>query len=210
MVRAGDVTCARDIKILLQIKATENGNPAKAHCRIQQRRAARGATVRNSLRRSLRHIRHPVRMPLDERRMDRTEQPNNPGDGSWVAAAAMTVNSSPGTSPNLFSNTAPENSPTFGSPVRLNATAPMLAGSRDIPSAPPDRGAFARAFLRRTWRATVFGADEGESALPSACTPLVLDAFNDDWRIQYTCTSSCEDRAHTPFEARSDRSQPSG
>ena len=68
-----------------QIKATENGNPAKAHCRIQQRRPASGATVRNSLRRSLRHLRHPLRMSLDQRRMDRTEQPNNPGDGSWVA-----------------------------------------------------------------------------------------------------------------------------
>ena len=34
---------------------------------------------------------------------------------------------SSGTSPNLFSTTASENSPTFGSPVRLNATAPALA-----------------------------------------------------------------------------------
>src|SRR6202045_4134379 len=40
-----------------------------------------------------------------------------------------------GTSPNLFSTTASENSPTFGSPARLNATAPALAGLRDIPSA---------------------------------------------------------------------------
>jgi hypothetical protein len=40
-----------------------------------------------------------------------------------------------GTSPNFFSTTAPENSPTFGSPARLNATAPALAGSRNIPSA---------------------------------------------------------------------------
>jgi hypothetical protein len=40
-----------------------------------------------------------------------------------------------GTSPNFFSTTASENSPTFGSPARLNATAPALAGSRDIPSA---------------------------------------------------------------------------
>ena len=42
---------------------------------------------------------------------------------------------SSGTSPNFFSTTASENSPTFGSPARLNATAPALAGSRDIPSA---------------------------------------------------------------------------
>jgi len=37
--------------------------------------------------------------------------------------------------PNFFNTTASENSPTFGSPARLNATAPALAGSRDIPSA---------------------------------------------------------------------------
>jgi len=36
---------------------------------------------------------------------------------------------SSGTSPNFFSTTASENSPTFGSPARLNATAPALAGS---------------------------------------------------------------------------------
>src|SRR3954453_18793790 len=42
---------------------------------------------------------------------------------------------SSGTSPNFFSTTASENSPTFGSPARLNAMAPALAGSRDIPSA---------------------------------------------------------------------------
>src|ERR1700724_3267062 len=33
-----------------------------------------------------------------------------------------------GTSPNVFNTTASENSPTFGSPARLNATAPALAG----------------------------------------------------------------------------------
>ena len=37
---------------------------------------------------------------------------------------------SSGTSPNFFSTTASENSPTFGSPARLNATAPALTGSR--------------------------------------------------------------------------------
>ena len=42
---------------------------------------------------------------------------------------------SSGTLPNLFSTTASENSPTFGSPARLNAIAPALAGSLDIPSA---------------------------------------------------------------------------
>jgi hypothetical protein len=42
---------------------------------------------------------------------------------------------SSGTSPNFFSTTASENSPTFGSPARLNATARALAGSLDIPSA---------------------------------------------------------------------------
>ena len=69
---------------------------------------------------------------------------------------------SSGTSPNFFSTTASENSPTFGSPARLNATAPALAGSRDIPSAPPDRGCFALALLCLTWRGTVFGSDEWE------------------------------------------------
>ena len=42
---------------------------------------------------------------------------------------------SSGTSPNFLSTTASENSPTIGSPARLNATTPALAGSRDIPSA---------------------------------------------------------------------------
>ncbi len=42
---------------------------------------------------------------------------------------------SSGTSPNFFNTTASENSPTFGSPARLNPTASALAGSRDIPSA---------------------------------------------------------------------------
>jgi hypothetical protein len=69
-------------------------------------------------------------MPLDERRMDRTVQPTDPGNRSWVAAeAAMTDHNSlksSGTSPNLFSTTASENSPMFGSPVRLNATAPAI------------------------------------------------------------------------------------
>jgi hypothetical protein len=40
-----------------------------------------------------------------------------------------------GTSPNFFNTTASENSPASGSPARLNATAPALAGSLDIPSA---------------------------------------------------------------------------
>jgi hypothetical protein len=51
-----------------------------------------------------------------------------------------------------------ENSPTFGSPARLNATAPT-AGSRDT----PDRGGFALALLSFTWRGTVLGPDELES-----------------------------------------------
>lgn len=52
-----------------------------------------------------------------------------------VAAKCTTQSKLTGTSPNFFSTMASENSPTFGSPVRLNATAPALASSRDIFSA---------------------------------------------------------------------------
>jgi hypothetical protein len=62
----------------------------------------------------------------------------------------------------LFNTTASESSPTFGSPARLNATAPALAGSRDIPSA---RLIVAVSLWHScfTWRCTVFGSDERES-----------------------------------------------
>ena len=40
-----------------------------------------------------------------------------------------------GTSPNVFKIVAAPKFPVFGSPLRLNASAPALAGSRDIASA---------------------------------------------------------------------------
>ena len=68
----------------------------------------------------------------------------------------------------------PKNSPTFGSPARLNATA-----------GPPDRSTFALALLCFTRRSTVFGADDWKSnvigygrALP-ACKRSCDRAYSD-------------------------------
>ena len=58
----------------------------------------------------------------------------HPGHDAATRPGHSSLKSS-GTSPNFFSTTTSENSPTFGSPARLNATAPALAGSREIASA---------------------------------------------------------------------------
>ena|ERR1700677_3811711 len=44
----------------------------------------------------------------------------------------------------------------FGSPLRLNASAPALPGSRDINSGPPDRGPFVGQLLRLARRHALF------------------------------------------------------
>jgi hypothetical protein len=69
---------------------------------------------------------------------------------------------SSGTSPNFFNTTASENSPTFGSPARLNATAPALAGSRDIPSARLIAAASLWHSCASPGAVTVLGPDEWE------------------------------------------------
>ena len=75
---------------LAHIEASENGNPPKSYGRIQQRRTSFWPAHGNSLRRSLRYIRHSVRMSLDERRVDwDTEQPTNKSKHSRVAAVAI-------------------------------------------------------------------------------------------------------------------------
>ena len=53
-----------------------------------------------------------------------------------------------GTPPNDFKIVALSKFPMLGSPLRLNASAPALAGSRDIDSAPSDRGPFVGHLLR--------------------------------------------------------------
>ena len=184
MAAAATLVCARDPTYatptpLAHMKVADNGNPSIPHGGIQQWRPASGAARRNSLRRSPRYIRHSVRMSLDQRRMDRTERPTDPGNRSWVAAeAAMTTIT-------IHSNPAARRQPPSARPhrkirqlsdrpVRSNASAPALAESRNIPSARPIAALSLWHFLRCTWSsAPVFGAG-ARPVCPSAsllCRP---------------------------------------
>src|ERR1700733_3296340 len=86
----------------------------------------------------------------------------HPGHDAATRPGHSSLKSS-GTSPNFFSTTASENSPTFGSAARIECNRPRIGRIARHSFGPPDRGGFALALLCFTWRSTVFGPDEGES-----------------------------------------------